>query len=173
MSAAVEYGKRIHGDQRADSAFKGIGLAIVKPDGRIWVQQDVGKRTETGRKKAHNAIPFETQKVGEPHMANVLGSLHEVFDDKTLSPVAGHLYTTDGYRSTPTRVFHGGVTPIEYSLAVAIFDGPDDLFRPGPTAEALPVGWMTPDELLGLQDVRPLARHAVEYLQEEDIIAEK
>jgi hypothetical protein len=172
MSLSVEQSRR-YDTVQAPAAKKGIGLVIVNQDRQLWVQQDLGSRAQTGRTDGQLSIPFETQKVGEPHWSNVLGALPEVFDDETLRPVAPRLYTTDTYQSSPMRQYLGNGPAIEYSLAVAVYDGPEDLFRPGMTEEAQPFGWMTPGEMLAMDNVRPLAYDAITYLQEEDVIKQK
>jgi hypothetical protein len=151
-------------------ALRGVGLAVVNQDGKLWVQKDLQDKPRTGRRRGDLSIIFETQKPDEPHVSNVLGALSELVDDTTLPQIAGSLYSLDGFRSTP-RLTHGvNGSAISYVVATTVLDAAE--FRPGPhdAEETEPVGWMSAAVLLDHDNVRPLARHAVGYLEEHDII---
>ena len=150
---------------------RGIGLAIVNREGQVWVHRDSTSRTQTGRRAGDLSIPFETQKREESLEHNVLGAVPEVVDNNTLSLLAQHLYTTDNFRSTRELYYRNGGKPIHYRVAVTVFGGDPGIYFTKPhDNEANPYGWMYPEELLGREDLRPLARHAVSYLHNNGII---
>lgn len=174
MSASLESRSYTLPQTDRTAATRGVGLAIVHADsGRLWVQRDLGKRAQTGRDAGLLSITFETQKHGEDHRNNVLGALPEVVNDAILPTVRDRLHTTDGLVSTDPLQFEHGGKSIEYAMAVAVFNGPEEPFSPHVVEEAAPFGWLDPQGFLGRDDIRPLARHAVGYLTDNGILGQK
>ncbi|MGH7204085.1 MAG: hypothetical protein ACREHC_06595 [Candidatus Levyibacteriota bacterium] len=152
-------------------ATRGIGLAVTNLSGELWIQQDISGREQTGRKAGQLSIIFETGKPREPVQNNVLGAVSELANDGTLHVVRNNLVTMDGLQSTPRLYSANEGRPIDYSIAVVVFNGdnPDAMYNlePHDAHETVPVGWMSPTDFLSLETehVRPLARHAVGYLE--------
>lgn len=162
--------------------IRGVGLAVINPSGELWIQRDKQDKAFTDRRAGDLSIIFETRKRRkrmpgqESHRRNILGALPELVDDETLPMVQDDLLTTDRLRSTPVLSFTASSgTVINYVVAVGILAGQSDAFNPTPydSEETEPVGWMSPDEFLGNTNVRPVARQAVAFLQENGIIEEK
>lgn len=151
----------------------GIGLVVAHAEtGKVWINRDRKSKPVTGRRAGDYTIPFETRKLGESSNANVLGALPELFDDETLP--RNNLFTTDNLQSTEVLTFPHGETLIDYSLAVVIYNGPKEVsFRPYDELEASPVGWKSPQEVLAKNKVRLLARHALVFLGENNVIEQK
>lgn len=161
-----------------ENATRGIGLAVTNLEGELWIQQDQQGRDRTGRRKGDISIIFETEKDGEPTRSNILGAMSELTSDRTLHIVKDHLYTTDGeeLQSTP-RIFSSNEgRPIDYALAVVIYDGNPNAMHNlevHDKDETTPVGWMTLQDFLASNGVRPLARDAVSYLEANGTIQQK
>lgn len=173
MNAAID--RRVVSPPSSERrVLHGAGLVVVHADtGMIKTQID-SPRTETSRRGGQVSVAFETRKYGESHRENVLGAVPEMLDDPTLSVVRNKLYTTDGLRSTPDLSFDNDGKPVQYSMAVVVFDESQDTpFNPYDSNEARSYKWMNPNELLDHRDVRPLARHAVSYLSDEGILKKK
>lgn len=151
-------------------ALRGVGLAVVNNSGELWVQRDLRTKERTGRRRGDLSIIFETQKANESHASNVLGAISELVNDTTLSQIAGSLFTMDGLQSSPRLVFGNNGSAISYVVAVTVLDTPHFAPVPHDREETVPVGWMSPAVLLTHHNVRPLTRHAVSYLQDNDII---
>lgn len=151
---------------------KGVGLVVVNLNEEIWVQRDRESRPETGRKAGLPSVIFESKKPGETHRANILGGLVELINDSSIKDVSNNLLTTDRLQSTPLLFFEQDDKVIEYQVAVLVFNGAKEKkFEPFDT-ETEPIGWMTVDSFLE-EEVRPLARHAVVYLRDENLLKSK
>jgi hypothetical protein len=175
MSVSLEYGGRATNAGLDRGVTRGAGLAVVNLAGELWIQRDNKGRARTGRRAGDLSIIFETEKTGEKFDKNVLGALPELVNDRTLSTVASHLVTTDGLQSTSRLYSENDGRPIDYAIAVVVFDGdPHGTFaEPFDVEEASPVGWMSTEQFLSSPAVRPLARHAVTYLDQRGILTQK
>src|SRR5882724_1720367 len=155
------------------SLRQGIGLMVVNLEGDIWTQIDASSHKGTGRKGGLPATIFESGKPGESHEDTIKGALAELVNNSTVAHVANHLYTTDSFRSTPTLLFDNpnAESIVAYTLAVVVFDGDKHThFEPYDKNEVIPLGWYTVDDFLD-QEVRPLSRDALTFLQRDRTIA--
>lgn len=173
MIPAIERPRSIPETLRQKPLRTGVGIAVINPDGRIWIQKDAKSRQETDRIEGFSSIIFESRKGDESVESNVTGGLAELVNNRVVPLVAEHLHTTDGLRSTPTLIFEGEHADIEYSLTVLVYDHNDAPFEPYDKTEVGQGRWSTIDAVLAQQDVRPLARAALEYLRVDGTIERK
>lgn len=170
MRSSAEYNNGFSNERLAKGPIRGVGLAVINPDGELWVQRDLQSKERTGRRKGDLSIIFETGKSGESHQNNVLGALSELVNDSTLPQIQDKLVTVDGLRSTPQLTYGQNGSAISLVAAVTVLPHHD--FHPVPhdNHETEPVGWMSPAVFLLQENVRPLARFTVSYLEEHGII---
>lgn len=154
---------------------KGAGLIIVDKQGEhILVVEEHQPKTITERARGQISIPLETAKTRrlglgqERREHTILGAFTEIADDASLTHLQQRLQqvTMQG-RTTVT------LSPsISAQLAVFVYDGDvtENMWTPTAEQETAAPRWIRLQDFLTSENIRPFARTAVTYAQEQGFL---